>query len=96
MGLVYLKTGKLQYAEHHFRRARAINPTNPVLLACMGSVLEQQGELEEAYKCYDEACTYEPDSVMIRFKAIRALVSMNQIDVSPSLSSCLLNAGRQC
>lgn len=38
MGLVYLKTGKLKYAEHHFRRAAEINPTNAVLLCCIGMV----------------------------------------------------------
>lgn len=38
MGLVYLKTGKAKYAEHHFRRATEINPTNPVLLCCIGMV----------------------------------------------------------
>jgi anaphase-promoting complex subunit 3 len=38
MGLVYLKTGKPKYAEHHFRRAAEINPTNAVLLCCIGMV----------------------------------------------------------
>lgn len=38
MGLVYLKTGKAKYAEHHFRRAAEINPTSPVLLCCIGMV----------------------------------------------------------
>lgn len=38
MGLVYLKTGKPAYAEHHFRRAAEINPTNAVLLCCIGTV----------------------------------------------------------
>lgn len=38
MGLVYLKTDRPRYAEHHFRRAVEINPTNPVLLCCVGMV----------------------------------------------------------
>lgn len=38
MGLVYLKQGKLRHAEHHFRRASEINPTNPVLLCCLAQV----------------------------------------------------------
>lgn len=38
MGLVYLKTGKPAYAEHHFRRAAEINPSNAVLLCCIGMV----------------------------------------------------------
>jgi anaphase-promoting complex subunit 3 len=43
MGLVYLKTGKAQYAEHHFRRAAAMNPTNAVLLCCIGMVRSHGG-----------------------------------------------------
>jgi hypothetical protein len=38
MGLVYLKQGKPKHAEHHFRRAAEINPSNAVLLCCIGAV----------------------------------------------------------
>lgn len=38
MGVVYAKTGKLRHAEHHYRRAADINPTNAVLLSSIGSV----------------------------------------------------------
>ena len=38
MGLVYLKMDKHEYAEHHFRRAAEINPSNAVLLCCIGMV----------------------------------------------------------
>lgn len=38
LGRVYQKTGKLQLAEYHFRRALAINPSNVVLYCCVGTV----------------------------------------------------------
>jgi hypothetical protein len=38
MGVVYAKTGKLRHADHHYRRAADINPTNAVLLSSIGSV----------------------------------------------------------
>jgi anaphase-promoting complex subunit 3 len=38
MGLVYAKRGKIRQADHHYRRAAEINPTNAVLLSSIGSV----------------------------------------------------------
>lgn len=38
MGLVYAKRGKIRHADHHYRRAAEINPTNAVLLSSIGSV----------------------------------------------------------
>jgi anaphase-promoting complex subunit 3 len=38
LGVVYAKTGKLRHADHHYRRAADINPTNAVLLSSIGSV----------------------------------------------------------
>lgn len=38
LGQAFMKMTKLKYAEHHFRRAVEINPSNPVLLCCVGQV----------------------------------------------------------
>jgi hypothetical protein len=38
LGVVYAKTGKLRHADHHYRRAADINPTNAVLLSSIGFV----------------------------------------------------------
>lgn len=38
LGQAFVKMSKLKYAEHHFRRAVEINPSNPVLLCCIGQV----------------------------------------------------------
>ncbi|WWD17246.1 hypothetical protein CI109_101684 [Kwoniella shandongensis] len=80
MGLVYLKTGKHKYAEHHFRRAVEINPTNAVLLCCVGMVLEQSDDIVQAIRYYERAVAYAPDSPMVHFKRIRALVALQRFD----------------
>lgn len=38
LGNVYMKAGKLRLAEYHFNRASEINPTNAMLVSCVGSV----------------------------------------------------------
>jgi hypothetical protein len=38
LGNVYMKTGKLRLAEYHFQKAVAINPSNAMLVSCVGAV----------------------------------------------------------
>jgi hypothetical protein len=38
LGTAYLRKNKLRHAEHHFRRAVEINPSNAVLVCCVGQV----------------------------------------------------------
>lgn len=82
MGLVYYHKSKLRHAEHHFRRAADINPTNAALLSSIGEVLEQSDDIAQAHEYYLMALKYAPTSAGVRYKAIRALVAMQRIDVS--------------
>ena len=82
MGLVYYHKSKLRHAEHHFRRAADINPTNAALLSSIGEVLEQSDDIIQAHEYYLMALKYAPTSAGVRYKAIRALVAMQRIDVS--------------
>ncbi|MBE7181184.1 MAG: tetratricopeptide repeat protein, partial [Terriglobus roseus] len=41
LGQVYEKLGKYDVAEKHYRCAAAVNPANPVLVGCVGTVLEK-------------------------------------------------------
>ena len=81
MGLVYLRTGKPRYAEHHFRRAAEINPTSSVLLCCIGMVLEQTDDVVQALAFYDQACKFAPESSMPAYRRIRVLVALQRIEV---------------
>lgn len=83
MGLVYYYKSKLKHAEHHFRRAADINPTNAALLSSIGEVLEQSDDILQAHEYYQMALKYAPTSAGVRFKAIRALVAMQRYDVCP-------------
>lgn len=38
LGRLYQKMGKMRYAEYHYRRAVEINPSNVILLCCVGGV----------------------------------------------------------
>jgi anaphase-promoting complex subunit 3 len=55
MGLVYMRMGKLRHAEHHYRRAIEINPCNPALLCCRGTILEKLKNLPGALAVYEQA-----------------------------------------
>lgn len=90
MGLVYYHKSKLQHAEHHFRRAADINPTNAALLSSIGEVLEQSDDITQAHEYYLMALKYAPTSAGVRYKAIRALVAMQRIDVSHSPLSTMI------
>ncbi|KAL7416080.1 hypothetical protein BDY24DRAFT_337601 [Mrakia frigida] len=85
MGTAYLRKNKLRQAEHHFRRAVEINPSNAVLVCCVGQVLERRGKKEEALELFERAFAISPDSPMVAFRRAKALVSVGQIQ--PALSA---------
>ncbi|KAL1411551.1 anaphase-promoting complex subunit cdc27 [Vanrija albida] len=81
MGSVYLKLGKIRHAEHHLRRAAEINPSSPVLLLCIGEVLEQSDNLPGALAIYEQATRLKVESAMamVEYKRIRVLVALGRI-----------------
>lgn len=97
MGVVYLKTSKVAYAGHHFRRAAEINPTNPVLWTCIGLVHEQQDDPILALGAYEEACKHARDSPMVQYKMIRMLVALQRIDVGFlfSMKQCVADRAQE-
>ncbi|KAJ6164103.1 anaphase-promoting complex subunit cdc27 [Penicillium chermesinum] len=77
-GTVYDKMGKLEEAEQHFRNAALINPTNAVLLCCIGLVLEKNNEPRKALVHYDRACSLAPQSILARFRKARVLMKLQE------------------
>ncbi|KAJ1988902.1 anaphase-promoting complex subunit cdc27 [Coemansia sp. RSA 1358] len=53
MGMSYLRLGKLDLAEYHFRRALALNSQNPLLLQSAGAIYEHRGEFEKSLSVYE-------------------------------------------
>jgi anaphase-promoting complex subunit 3 len=78
LGKVYEKMGKWNVAEQHYRTAAQINPTNAVLICCIGLVLEKQKHSEEALRMYTRACSLAPQSALSRFKKARCLMSLSR------------------
>ena len=81
LGKVYEKMGKNEVAEKHFRTAAKINPTNAVLVCCVGMVLEKQKDFEGALVQYNSAVKMAPKSSLSRFKKARILMNMHDYHV---------------
>ncbi|KAH0841677.1 hypothetical protein AYO21_01090 [Fonsecaea monophora] len=78
LGKVYEKMGKWNIAEQHYRTAAKINPTNAVLICCIGLVLEKQKHPDDALLMYSRACSLAPQSALSRFKKARCLMSLGR------------------
>ena len=69
---VYLRIGEsykikrdLDNARENFRKARDLNPKDPVATLSLALVLDGQGKREEAKKVYEDALRLQPDNVVI-------------------------------
>lgn len=80
LGNVYMKTGKFRMAEYHFRKAVEINPSNAMLVCCVGTVLEKLDRKKEALEMYERACLLAPTSPAVRFKRVRMLMELKHFD----------------
>ena len=78
LGRVFEKQGRYSVAEHHYRTAQQINPTNAVLITCIGLMLEKQKNLKAALVKYSEACQIAEKGTLWRFKKARVLDALNQ------------------
>lgn len=78
LGKVYEKQGKYAYAEQHYLSAAAINPTNPVLITCIGNVLEKMKNPKAALVQYSKACELDAKSPLCRFKKARVLMTLHE------------------
>ena len=79
LGTVYDRMGKLEFAEQHFRNAAGINPTNSVLICCIGLLLEKMNNPTAALAQYGRACSLAPHSVLARFRKARALMKLREL-----------------
>lgn len=78
LGKVYERMGKWAIAEQHYRTAAKINPTNAVLICCIGVIMEKQKNVEQALAMYTRACALSPSSALSRFKKARCLMVLNR------------------
>ncbi|KAF2139095.1 uncharacterized protein K452DRAFT_300657 [Aplosporella prunicola CBS 121167] len=78
LGRVYERLGKYDIAEKHYKAAAQINPTNAVLIVCVGVVLEKSRKAAAALRQYGIACELDPRSALARFKKARALMNLRR------------------
>ncbi|KAJ2449203.1 anaphase-promoting complex subunit cdc27 [Coemansia sp. RSA 2336] len=53
LGMSYLRLGKADLAEYHFKRALVLNPQNPLLLQSAGAVYEHRKDYPQALRVYE-------------------------------------------
>ena len=78
LGRVFEKQGQWNPAEKHYRTAQSINPTNAVLVTCIGVMLEKQKHFKAALVKYTEACQLAEGGTLWRFKKAKVLVALGQ------------------
>lgn len=74
LGMADMKTGNNDQAEAHFVKASQINPTNAVLVCCIGIVMERSKRWADALRQYEKACQLAPTNALARFKKAKALI----------------------
>lgn len=82
LGRVYERQGKYPLAEQHYRTAASINPTNAVLITCIGVVLEKMKNPRGALLQYSRACDLAEKSTLCRFRKARVLMTLNEPEKS--------------
>lgn len=82
LGRVFEKQGKYTFAEQHYRTAASINPTNAVLITCIGVVLEKMKNPRGALVQYARACELSEKSALCRFKKARVLMTLGEAEKS--------------
>lgn len=78
LGKVFEKQGKYAFAEQHYRTAASINPTNAVLVCCIGNILERMKNPKAALIQYSRACELSEKTSLCRFKKARVLVTLQE------------------
>ena len=80
LGRCYERMGKYDDAERHYRIAASINPSNAVLIVCIGVVLEKLRHPRQALAQYSLALQISPGSALARFKKARVLMAMKMFE----------------
>lgn len=78
LGKVFEKQGKLAFAEQHYRTAASINPTNAVLVNCIGTVLEKLKNPKAALIQYSRACELSEKRALFSYNKARVLMTLQQ------------------
>lgn len=76
IGRVQERLGHFEKAHIHFQAAQSINPNNPVLICCIGTVLEKMKQIMPALQAYSRAAELAPKAALTRYKKARGLLAI--------------------
>ncbi|KAJ2851114.1 anaphase-promoting complex subunit cdc27 [Coemansia brasiliensis] len=79
LGMSYLRLGKADLAEYHFKRALALNPQNPLLLQSAGAVYEHRKDYPQALKVYERVERMLNDGMV--HKDVKGKAADDRLDV---------------
>src|ERR1700744_1717016 len=63
LGAIHAATGRLGRAVELMAQSVRSDPSNPEYFSNLGTLLQRQGRFDDAFKCYDLALRFKPDSV---------------------------------
>lgn len=82
IGRVQERLGSYDKAHTHFQAAQSINPNNPVLICCIGTVLEKLKQIMPALQAYTRAAELAPRAPQTRYKKARGLLAVGQVEAA--------------
>ena len=83
LGSIYSRQGRLELAEHHFRRGLAINSASGAMHCHLGMVLHEQGtpaKIDEAYAVLSKGCAVDSSNANIHFEKANVLVTKEEYE----------------
>ncbi len=82
IGNVYEKLGSYDKAFSHYHAASVIHPNNPILICCLGVVLERQKQVVQALQYFTKATELAPKTPETRYRKARALLAIGQFEAA--------------
>ena len=82
IGNVYEKLGSYDKAFSHYHAASVIHPNNPILICCLGVVLERQKQIVQALQYFSKATELSPKTPETRYRKARALLAIGQLEAA--------------
>lgn len=111
MGVIYYLQERYQFAEHHIKKAIAINKSSSLMYSQLGMVCGHVTSpditwysqvqcateaYDEALRCLDKAVKLDPSKVLPRFDRTRVLQKAGRLQVSTNYLSGSFQHVRSC
>jgi len=82
LGNVYFRQEKFDFAEHHFRKALAINPCSSPLYCFLGMSLHANNKTLDALQMLKDAIAVDPRNPLARYQKAHVLIAMEEYEAA--------------